>query len=123
MKKYAGTAILCLYLPFAATTPAQERKPTFTTFEAPGAGTEAGQGTGAMSINPEGDVAGWDVDGSGVWHGFVRAPDGTITTFNIKGAGTGSGQGTTPAIINQEGAIDGSYVDEKNVSHGFLRLP
>ena len=49
---------------------------TIITFDAPGAGTSAGQGTFAFSINQPGTIAGYYLDKSNVYHGFVRAPDG-----------------------------------------------
>ena len=40
------------------------------TFEAPG----AGQGTVGLSVNAAGDITGFYVDASAVFHGFVRTP-------------------------------------------------
>jgi hypothetical protein len=57
----------------------------FTTFDAPGAGTGAGQGTLPISINPAGEIAGNYVDANNVGYGFVRAPGGTFTTFAVPG--------------------------------------
>jgi hypothetical protein len=54
-----------------------------------------------------------------VYHGFLRAPDGTITTFDPPGAV----HGTFPAGINPAGAITGSYTDANGFSHGFLGFP
>jgi hypothetical protein len=99
---------------------------TFTTFDAPGAGTGIGQGTYALDINAAGEVAGQYLDSSTVWHGFVRAPDGTITVFDAPGAGTGSLQGTFLSTIeglNAAGAISGGYSDSNGVFHGFVRAP
>ena len=57
------TAVLCLCLLFAVATSAQQQEitrsgpgsqPTFTTFEAPGAGRGASQGTIPFSINTAG---------------------------------------------------------------------
>ena len=70
---------------------------TITTFDAPGAGTGSGQGTfpsTVVCLNPAGPISGATIDNSNVYHGFVRAPNGTITTFDVPGAGTGPGQGT-----------------------------
>ena len=95
-----------------------------TTFNAKGAGTGAYQGTITASedcLSPSGAIAGGYIDGSNVYHGLVRAPDGTITTFNVKGAGTASGQGTFPGGIDPAGAIAGYYLDGSNVYHGFTR--
>jgi hypothetical protein len=56
-----------------------------------------------------------------VYHGFVRAANGTITDFDAPGAGTGIGQGTIPRSINTAGVIAGDYRDASNVDHGFVR--
>ena len=90
-------------------------KGDFTTFDAPGAGTGAGQGTRAYSINPAGTIAGYAQDASDVVHGFLRAPDGTITGFDPTGA-----LFTFPLAINPAGAITGQYCDGTNC-RGFLR--
>jgi hypothetical protein len=94
-----------------------------TTFDAPGAGTGAMQGTMGGSINPAGTIPGTYIDANSANHGYVRAADGAITTFDAPGAGTGSGQGTVPFTNNQSGAIVGYYLDANNVNHGFLRFP
>jgi hypothetical protein len=94
---------------------------TITTFDVPGAGTGAGQGTHTAGINPAGEIEGHYVDARGVSHGFLRTSDGAITTFDASGAGTASGQGTTPSNINPDGATPGSYIDANNVLHGFVR--
>jgi hypothetical protein len=47
---------------------------TFATFDAPGAGTAAGQGTRPSTNNQEGTVTGWWVDGNNLNHGFVWIP-------------------------------------------------
>src|SRR5436309_7993775 len=98
-------------------------QPTITTFDAPGAGTGPGQGTIAFAINPAGTSAGYFNDATGVFHGFLRTPDGAITTFDIPGAGTGPGQGTFAGNINPPEAIAGRYIDASGVAHGFLRAP
>src|SRR6266446_7013251 len=52
----------------------------FTTFDAPGAGTGPFQGTATTSVdglNPAGATMGQYLDASNVFHGFVRAPNGT----------------------------------------------
>lgn len=48
----------------------------FTTFEAPGAGSVAGSGSGTFpnSINDAGAITGHYTDGSNVNHGFLRNP-------------------------------------------------
>src|SRR5258706_11051399 len=56
--------------------------PVFTSFEAPGAGTQAGRGTAPAAINRAGTITGTYTDGRAVTHSFVRASKGMITTFN-----------------------------------------
>jgi len=102
------------------------RDGTITTFDVPGAGTGAFQGTFSGGINPKGVIAGVYTDANNVNHGFVRAPDGTITTFDVSAAGTGAFQGTLASGflgISPDGRIAGAYVDANNVNHGFLRAP
>lgn len=97
---------------------------TITEFDAPGAGTGGHRGTIPLSIN-EGVIAGSYVTGSpgttSVYHGFVRAADGTITSFDPPDAGTSDTQGTQTADINSAGVITGSYIDSDYVRHGYLR--
>jgi hypothetical protein len=45
-----------------------------TKFDAPGAGTGAGQGTTPENINDAGTISGLYVDNSNVTHGFIRLP-------------------------------------------------
>ena len=59
---------------------------TFTTFDAPGAGTGPFQGTGPNGINPAGATTGTVTDANNVTHGYVRAQDGTITNFDAPGS-------------------------------------
>jgi hypothetical protein len=92
-----------------------------TTFDAPGAGTDPGQGTYPNGINSLGAIVGWYVDASNVNHGFVRYPGGAITTIDVPGAGIGAGQGTVAQAINVEGAVTGMYFDANCLYHGFLR--
>ena len=96
---------------------------TTITFNAPGAGTSSGQGTFAYSINQQGAIAGFYLDKSNVYHGFVRTQRGQITTFDVSGAGTAAFQGTLPYGSNPEGAIAGFYADSSFVYHGFVRAP
>jgi predicted membrane protein len=97
-----------------------------TTFDTPGAGTGTYQGTKPTNINTAGVVTGMYSDESYLYHGFVRAADGTITPFSAPGASTGTAKlhrdlGTIPASINTAGAITGSYTDAKDARHGFVR--
>jgi hypothetical protein len=118
-KKFAGMAVACLCFLFATGTTAQN-KPTFTTFEAPGAGDGPGEGTIGNSINGAGTIAGQYADASGVIHGFVRAADGAITTFDAPGAGA-DGTATVAQSIDAAGIIAGYYSDMGGVFHGFVR--
>src|ERR1700731_3690881 len=102
---------------------------TITTFDAPGAGTAAGQGTFANGINTSGAIAGFIRDTNAARHGFLRAADGTFTSFDDPGAGTcstscgtiGPGQGTRAYAINPSGAIAGFYSDNTGRCHGYVR--
>jgi hypothetical protein len=130
--KLIRTAVVCFCMLFSVETPAQQpeiigigpsSEPTFSTFEAPGAGTGASQGTIPFSINTAGAVAGMYYDANNAYHGFVRAATGTITTFEAPGAGTGAAQGTVSFSINTAGDIAGTYLDPRYVYHGFVRKP
>ena len=81
------------------------------------------EGTQALSVNPEGAVAGQYGDVNCVFHGFLRDAHGSITEFDAPGAGKGAGQGTFVTSNNPEGAITGYYTDKYDVSHGFVRAP
>jgi len=100
MKRLAG-AVHCISLcmGFAAAAPTQDSKPTFTTFEAPGAGTGAGQDTNAGSINDAGAIAGYCLDAANVYHGFVRAAAGTITSFDAPGASMAFWRAPSPTVL------------------------
>ena len=90
---------------------------TIITFDAPGAGTGYFQGTFAFSINPEGAIAGTYQDSGGVFHGYLRAADGTIIESHQAACSTGA-----PGVsINPEAEIIGFCADANNVSHGFVR--
>src|SRR5215831_621764 len=102
---------------------------TIATFDAPGAGTGARQGTTAFGINPAGAITGFTRDANFARHGFLRAPDGTITIFDDPNAGTcstscgsiGNGQGTRAFAINPSGVITGFYTDNSGRCHGYVR--
>jgi hypothetical protein len=102
---------------------------SITTFDAPGAGTEAGLGTFPSGINPSGAITGFTRDANSARHGFLRAPDGTFTIFDDPLAGTcstscgtiGPGQGTRGYAINPSGEIVGFYSDNNARCHGYVR--
>ena len=60
-------------------------------------------------------------DSQHVYHGFVRAADGTTIVFDCPGVSTHLGNGTFPISINSVGVVVGSYNDANGTSHGFLR--
>jgi len=98
---------------------------TFTTIDAPGAGANCaeGEGTWAGSINPFGEINGYLVDSTLVYHAFLRSPNGRITEINVKGAGDAAGQGTFVAIdtgLNAAGTSAGAYIDSSTVYHGYV---
>ena len=99
---------------------ARSNQGTFSTFDAPGAGTGAGQGTLPESNNTLGAITGNFIDGNFANHGFLRNQQGSFSTFDVPGAGTGAGQGTIPLGNNNPGAIVGQDIDGGNVAHGFL---
>ena len=55
----------------ALVAPAAKADPTYTTFDVPGTGTGAGQGTIPLDNNNPGAVAGQAIDGGNVTHGFL----------------------------------------------------
>jgi len=93
---------------------------TFSTFNAPGAGTGAGQGTLPESNNTTGVIAGNYIDGNFLNHGFLLNTQGNFSVFDVPGAGTGAGQGTIPLANSNSGVITGEDIDGSNVTHGFL---
>jgi hypothetical protein len=112
--------------------PVNAHEPRIITFDAPGAGTGSGQGTGCFAytdcsvlINNWGAITGYYLDANNVFHGFLRSPKGTFTNFEAPGSDTTKNDynGTLPNAINDAGAITGIYYDVNNVGHGFLRSP
>jgi len=97
------------------------RDGTITTFDAPGAGTDAFQGTYPLSINTAGQIVGTYMDINSVQHGFVRSPNGAIKTIDVPGCGTEAGQGTSVNVNNDAGIMAGSCTDINNIFHAFVR--
>jgi hypothetical protein len=117
-----GAAVVCLALGISGTCLSAAAEGIIT-FDAPGAGTAAGQGTFGFGMTPSLQIEGYYIDGNGAFHGFLRSSQGVITTFDAPGAGTGPGQGTQPESINPAGAVTGYYTDATGLSHGFVRAP
>jgi len=93
------------------------------TFDAPGAGTAAFQGTLAVMEADSGDTIGYFSDANLVYHSFIRSADGEFTIIDAPGAGTTLYQGTLANGIGSDGKIVGFFYDSNYVSHGFLRDP
>jgi hypothetical protein len=94
---------------------------TTTTFEAPGAGVAAYQGTTAASINAAGTIVGSYTDPNNQYHGYVRTAAGATTSFD--GPGLPAGHpcvATAPASVNAAGSIVG-YCPLAIFSHSFKR--
>lgn len=93
---------------------AQNADSQIISFDAPGAGTAPGQGTGCFgctfAINERGAIVGTYLDANNVYHGFIRSPQGEYTTINAP-----------PSCADTE--ITGSYWDANYVQHGFVRTP
>jgi hypothetical protein len=86
----------------------------FITFDVPGSGTDAFQGTAPVAINPAGAIAGGYTDANNVDHGFLRAADGTTTAFDVAGASTDA------KSLASNGVISGNYIIGVHF-HAFLR--
>jgi hypothetical protein len=74
-------------------------------------------------LNDAGTAVGFFLDGSLVFHGFVRSRDGTLTQIDGPNAGTGAFTGTFAASINDAGVITGYTVDDNGVGYGYIRHP
>lgn len=94
-----------------ATAGATEASAGITTFD-PAGSIE----TIPTGVNADGVIAGHYEDTANVYHGFVRAADGTITSFDPVGSVSTSSLG-----INRDGVIAGYYEDSSGVNHGFVR--
>jgi hypothetical protein len=95
----------------------------FTTFDAPGAGTDNSEGTGCpsdcpVSLNNWGAITGIYIDTNFVFHGYLRNPRGKIVTVDPAGSTF-----SFPVGINDFESITGYYIDANGVYHGFLTIP
>ncbi len=113
-----GVFAFCLFLcTLGMGVSASAQQLRFTTINVAAAGTSAGQGTFAQSINVQGEIAGYYVDENFVYHGFVRTNRGEITSFDPPDSVFTLAFGSNP-----EGAIAGFYFDSNDgVYHGFVR--
>jgi len=101
----------------------RDKNGVITTFDVPGSGTDAFEGTYGGGFTPNGTIMGNYFSPDTLSHGFLRNTDGTFVTFDAPDAGTvpGSFEGTYPFGINPNGAITGWYVDDADANHGFVR--
>lgn len=97
---------------------ATANQPTIVTFDPPGSIF-----TVVYQINPSGTIIGVYQDTGGVYHAFMRDPNGKITSYDVPGAGKGPFQGTAFVSINPSGTVVGQYIDSNNVYHVFRLRP
>jgi hypothetical protein len=106
---------------------ADEAKPIFKVYSAPGAGTQGAtaQGTEGVGINVFGTTVGLIRDSNNVRHGYLRYADGSFTVFDHPDAGMDgtTEQGTKVDAINAFGAVVGTYRDAQNLDHPYIREP
>jgi len=77
--------------------------------------------TDPLSVNANGEIAGYFDDKNGLVHGFVRRIGRRYLPFEVPGASTGSGLGTFPTSINERGDVTGYYYTGAiGIEHGFL---
>jgi hypothetical protein len=87
-------------------------------FETPGAGTPSGLGnfvTYTNGINQGGAIAGGYADARGMFHGFVRNPEGTFATFDPPGSVFPDKSRITP-----NGTVTSFYLDPNSALHGYV---
>jgi len=111
---------LAVFATLATSVQAQAQQ--LLTFDAPGAGTGAYQGTSPAGINFAGTMTGSVTDSGNGTHGFVGAIKGGFTSFDAPGADPVVGC-TCPAAINDFGVVTGEEFDSNGAGHAFVRLP
>jgi hypothetical protein len=74
-----------------------------------------------LDINDKGVATGDYADSNGLWHGFIRARDGSLTIFDEPDAGVGPDLGTFAGATDIHGDTIGPYVDENGILHGYIR--
>ena len=88
----------------------------YITFNVPGAGPGAQQGTWSIGVNARGSIVGQYIDLNGVYHGFLRRPNGKFAKFDPPGS-----MGTWAYALNDADVIAGWYADAGQVYHGYVR--
>src|SRR3982751_1751942 len=106
-----GRLIFAALLLCATSTSAVMAKPKFIEFDAPGAGTDEGEGTEVLATNALGDVTGNYLDQGADPHGFLRLYDGTFVSYN-------SPFYVLPNAINGSASTTGEFYDTQ--SRGFI---
>jgi hypothetical protein len=94
-----------------------------TEFDAPNADATKG-GTGVCQVkclNARGEITGFYVDTNGIFHGFLREPDGMFSGFDPPAGATLTVLGTQSTSINDRGVVVGVFLDSNNVFHSFIR--
>lgn len=96
--------------------------------DAPGAssgpsGKVSFMGTLPTGIDATGDIAGVYSGTDGIYHGFLRAANGTFSPpIDAPNAAKGGlFPGTFPFSMNDSGVIAGFYEDSAGLNHGFVR--
>jgi hypothetical protein len=110
--RYAGVARIVSLGALAAWVAAAAHAATYTTFDPAGSIF-----TRPSSINDAGVITGFYGKSLFVFHGFIRAADGTITSFEA-----GRGGSTVPVGIDGQGRIYGSFTNKHlSATYGFVR--
>jgi hypothetical protein len=110
----AASVVLTLCL--SATGFAQSMSGTFTSFDAPGAGTGSGQGTFPVAIDRDGLIGGYMMDSTNTPHGFLRSSNGVFTAVNPP-----SSTRSQINAINSLGQAVGTFDTPNRQTHAFLR--
>ncbi len=110
MKTLMGAILLCMAA--AITLPAQ----TTTSFEIPGSGSAAAEGTIVCDINSAGTVVGEYIDSTPSVHAFMRTKSGVETVITPPNSVEAEATG-----INTAGVITGVTADSSGVGQGFVR--
>jgi hypothetical protein len=95
-----------------------ERNGTFTTVDAPAAGTASGQGRFVNGINDEGVLTGESIDAHDVAHSLVDR-HGRLFALAPPGAGTGQDQGSAGNGISDNDSVLGTLKTASNVEQGW----
>lgn len=85
-----------------------------TTFDAPGAGTSANQGTGFIGVSPSGYLCGYYITVDYIEFGFLLLPSGEFFQINVPGSTS-----TFATSVNDAGQVVGGYSSSSG-SYGFV---